>query len=292
VALVRLWDESYGREKLLPLLEALSSRAGLFIRVNTLKTDDEKLLKQLEEEGCTAVLCDFVPHCIRIDRLPGKITDLPFFEQGLFHVQDTASQLLCSFVAPQPGTITADVCAAPGGKSFAAAIAMEGTGSITSCDFYEHKAKLIANGAQRLGLTNITALQQDATVQNPEWVESMDAVIADVPCSGYGIIRKKPDIRYKNPKDMEDLPDLQLKILCNQADYVVPGGVLIYSTCTLLRRENEDVVKAFLTQRPDYTLEPLPLPAALPKNESGMLTLVPGEFDTDGFFISRLRRKQ
>jgi 16S rRNA (cytosine967-C5)-methyltransferase len=120
----------------------------------------------------------------------------------------------------------------------------------------------------------------------------MDALIADVPCSGYGIIRKKPDVRYKNPKDMEDLPDLQLKILCNQADYVVPGGVLIYSTCTLLRRENEDVVRAFLAQRPDYTLEPLPLPAALPKNESGMLTLVPGEFDTDGFFISRLRRKQ
>jgi 16S rRNA (cytosine967-C5)-methyltransferase len=119
----------------------------------------------------------------------------------------------------------------------------------------------------------------------------MDAVIADVPCSGYGIIRKKPDIRYKNPKEMENLPQLQLAILCNQADYVRPGGVLIYSTCTVLRRENEDVVRAFLERRPDFTLEKLPLPEVFQGHESGMLTLVPGEYDTDGFFISRLRRK-
>ena len=142
-----------------------------------------------------------------------------------------------------------------------------------------------------MGIDNLQACQQDASQNVSEWNESFDAVIADVPCSGYGIIRKKPDIRYKNPKDMEELPALQLKILCNQADYVIPGGVLIYSTCTLLRRENEDVVKAFLQLRPDYTLEPLALPAVLPKDETGMLTLVPGEYDTDGFFISRLRRK-
>jgi 16S rRNA (cytosine967-C5)-methyltransferase len=119
----------------------------------------------------------------------------------------------------------------------------------------------------------------------------MDVVLCDVPCSGLGIIRKKPDIRYKNLKETEDLPRLQLSILSNQANYVRPGGTLMYSTCTVLRRENEDVVKAFLTLRPDYTLEPLSLPDVFPKNESGMLTLVPGEYDTDGFFISRLRRK-
>ena len=124
-----------------------------------------------------------------------------------------------------------------------------------------------------------------------EWEEKMDAVICDVPCSGYGIIRKKPDIRYKDPDSMKDLPQLQLQILCNQATYVRPGGVLLYSTCTLVRSENEGVVEAFLEKFPHYCLEPLPLPQPFPKNESGMLALVPGEYDTDGFFIARLRRK-
>ena len=118
----------------------------------------------------------------------------------------------------------------------------------------------------------------------------MDAVIADVPCSGYGIIRKKPDIRYKDPASMEELPALQKKILQTQAGYVKPGGVLLYSTCTLLHRENEGVVEAFLKENPQFAPEPLSLPAPFPPNTTGMLTLVPGEYDTDGFFICRLRR--
>ena len=169
-------------------------------------------------------------------------------------------------------------------------MAMGDRGSVTSCDIHAHKTELIQNGAQRLGLGNIRARQQDATAENPEWTGQMDLVIADVPCSGYGIIRKKPDIRYKDPKDMEQLPNLQLQILERQASYVRPGGLLMYSTCTLLRRENEDVVQAFLEKHPDFRTEPLPLPPVFPKNESGMLTLVPGEYDTDGFFICRLRR--
>ena len=119
----------------------------------------------------------------------------------------------------------------------------------------------------------------------------MDAVIADVPCSGLGIIRKKPDIRYKDLKETEELPQLQLEILQNQARYVKKGGLLLYSTCTVLRTENEDVVNAFLTRHGDFTTEPLPLPGVFPKNETGMLTLIPGQYDTDGFFICRLRRK-
>ena len=184
-----------------------------------------------------------------------------------------------------------DCCAAPGGKSFAAAIAMGSKGSIVSCDIYPHKTALIENGAARLGLTNITARQQDASQVVPEWVGTMDTVIADVPCSGLGIIRKKPDIRYKNLKELEDLPALQLKILETQASYVKPGGTLLYSTCTVLKRENEDVVSAFLAAHGEFTTEPLPLPGVFPKNETGMLTLIPGEYDTDGFFICRLRRK-
>ena len=142
-----------------------------------------------------------------------------------------------------------------------------------------------------LGLANITARQQDATVQVDEWVGAMDVVIADVPCSGLGIIRKKPDIRYKNLEELSQLPKLQLAILENQSCYVKPGGVLIYSTCTLVRRENEGVVEKFLKAREDFALEPMKLPGVFPGNETGMLTLVPGEYETDGFFIARLRRK-
>ena len=184
-----------------------------------------------------------------------------------------------------------DCCAAPGGKSFAASIATNGKAKITSCDVHEHKAGLIAKGAQRLGFDNITAQQQDATENVPEWNDAFDAVIADVPCSGYGIIRKKPDIRYKDPASMADLPQLQLQILRNQAKYVKAGGVLIYSTCTLVRAENEGVVEQFLAENDEFHTEPLPLPDIFPKNESGMLALVSGEYDTDGFFICRLRRK-
>ena len=119
----------------------------------------------------------------------------------------------------------------------------------------------------------------------------MDVVIADVPCSGYGIIRKKPDIRYKDPDTMSDLPTLQLQILQNQSRYVKPGGVLLYSTCTLVRKENEGVVEKFLKKNPEFTAENLILPPVFPENTTGMLTLVPGEYDTDGFFICRLRRK-
>ena len=142
-----------------------------------------------------------------------------------------------------------------------------------------------------LGMENIVPMQQDATVFRPEWENRFDTVIADVPCSGLGIIRKKPDIRYKDPDTMNDLPALQLQILKNQARYVRPGGLLLYSTCTLVRKENEGVVTRFLKENPDFITEPLPLPAVFPENTTGMLRLVPGQYDTDGFFICRLRRK-
>lgn len=151
---------------------------------------------------------------------------------------------------------------------------------------------MIQKGAQRLGLANLNAMVQDAAAFVPQWEKTMDAVLADVPCSGYGIIRKKPDIRYKDPKTMENLPALQGQILANQARYVKPGGVLIYSTCTILRRENEGVVESFLQEHRDFSLEKLPLPPVFGEENHGMLTLIPGEQETDGFFISRLRREK
>ena len=140
-------------------------------------------------------------------------------------------------------------------------------------------------------LENIRPELQDASQPRPEWVESMDVVLADVPCSGYGIIRKKPDIRYKDIHETEKLPELQEKILLQQAEYVKPGGTLLYSTCTVLRRENEEVVASFLARRPDFERVPLRLPEGFPPNTTGMLSLLPGEYDTDGFFICRMRRK-
>ena len=289
-ALIDLLKPYVGSKRMEPMLIANNEAPQTVIQVNTLKITAEQLLEKLAGEGVTAEIHPWMADCLVLGST-GNLEQLPSFKEGLFYVQDPAAKLsvLCAKL-PENSRIL-DCCAAPGGKSFAAAVAMHGTGSITSCDMYEHKAKLIANGAARLGITNLTAMQFDATQRNPEWVGAMDAVICDVPCSGYGIIRKKPDIRYKNLAEMAKLPQLQKQILFNVADYVRPGGVLLYSTCTLTYEENEGMVKAFLNERNDFSLEPLPLIAPFPKNESGMLALVPGEYDTDGFFIARLRRK-
>ena len=289
--LVSLLKANLPKGTLEPMLIADNASPDMAVQVNTLKITAAALLQRLESEGVSAKLHDWMENCLVLSGT-GNLEKLPSFREGLFYVQDPASKLsvLCAQL-PKEVIRVLDCCAAPGGKSFAAAMAMEDKGSIISCDVYAHKAELIGKGAARLGLTGITPRQQDATAFVPEWKEAMDAVICDVPCSGLGIIRKKPDIRYKNLKELEDLPQLQKQILWNQASYVKPGGILMYSTCTVLQRENEEVVKAFLTEHPDFSLEPLELPANFPKNESGMLTLIPGQYDTDGFFISRLRRK-
>ena len=288
--LINLLKSYVGKERLEPMLKENNAIAPMTVQVNTLQISTKELQEKLEAEGVTAQNHPWLSDCLVLSGT-GDLERLSSFQEGLFYVQDAASKLSILCAQLQPGQNVLDCCAAPGGKSFAAAIAMKGQGSITSCDVHAHKIDLIAKGAERLGLKNISAKQQDATQVRPEWQDCFDTVIADVPCSGLGIIRKKPDIRFKNPADMERLPELQLEILYKQADYVKPGGTLLYSTCTLLRRENEDVVEAFLAHRPDFYLEPLDLPNVFPKNTTGMLTLVPGEYDTDGFFICRLRRK-
>ena len=289
--LISLLKGSLPKGKLEPMLKANNGAPQTVVQVNTLRITTAGLLQRLEKEGISARPHDWMENCLVLGGT-GSIEHLPSFQEGLFYVQDPAAKLsvLCAKL-PKTDIRVLDCCSAPGGKSFAASIAMEGNGQITSCDVHEHKTHLIANGAARLGLTNITPRKQDATVCVPEWIGQMDAVIADVPCSGLGIIRKKPDIRYKNIAEMKELPALQKKILQNQATYVKPGGVLIYSTCTVLKAENEEVVEEFLKNNDDFYLEALELPGVFPKNENGMLTLIPGEYDTDGFFISRLRRK-
>ena len=289
--LITLLKQNLPKGKLEPMLIADNAAPQTMVQVNTLRTDGESLLRRLEGEGVSARPHGWMADCLVLSGT-GSLEQLPSFREGLYYVQDPAAKLsvLCAGL-PRQELRVLDCCSAPGGKSFAAAIAMGGKGQILSCDIHPHKTELIQKGAARLGLNNITARLQDASVRVADWAEAMDAVIADVPCSGLGIIRKKPDIRYKDLEAMKDLPALQLAILENQAGYVKPGGVLLYSTCTVLKRENQDVVAAFLEKRRDFVTEPLPLPPVFPKNEMGMLTLIPGEYDTDGFFICRLRRK-
>ena len=288
--LVDLLKGYVGSKALEPMLQANNAAPATIVQVNTLRTDTQTLTALLEGEGVTVQPHGWMPDCLVLSGF-GNLEQLNAFREGLFYVQDPAAKLsvLCAQL-PETSAVL-DCCAAPGGKSFAAAIAMKGTGTIRSCDVHSHKTGLIENGAARLGISNLTAYCADATVFHPEWENAMDAVIADVPCSGYGIIRKKPDIRYKDPASMKDLPQLQLQILMNQARYVKPGGLLLYSTCTLVREENEGVVEAFLKDNHEFTTEPLPLPAVFPENTNGMLALVPGQYDTDGFFICRMRRK-
>ncbi len=291
-ALIDLLKPYVGKANMEPMLKANNEAPQTVIQVNTLNITMDALQQRLDAEGVASRPHGWMPDCLILGST-GNLEQLPSFQEGLFYVQDPAAKLsvLCAQLPRGENVQVLDCCAAPGGKSFAASIALGGTGRILSCDFYEHKAGLITTGAQRLGLSNIEPRQQDATVFVPEWENAMDYVIADVPCSGYGIIRKKPDIRYKNLADMALLPALQWQILSNQARYVKPGGTLLYSTCTLSHAENEGMVARFLEANEAFYLEPLTLPEVFPKNETGMLALIPGQYDTDGFFIAKLRRK-
>lgn len=283
--------ESYvGKERIEAVLQSHNAAPDTVIQVNTTKTTATELAEQLTEAGISVQVHPWLADCLVLSGT-GNLERLAAFRDGLFYVQDAAAKLSVLCAQLHENAQVLDCCAAPGGKSFAAAIAMKGTGHIIACDVHSHKTQLIQKGAERLGLENISVSLHDATQRCDQWVGKMDAVIADVPCSGFGIIRKKPDIRYKDLKQMAQLPELQLQILENVAQYVKPGGVLMYSTCTLVYDENEGLVKRFLKANPQFTTEPLCLDEVFPENTSGMLPLIPGQYDTDGFFICKMRRK-
>lgn len=288
--LIALLKQSLPKGTLEGMLIADNSAPPTAVQVNLLRTETAKLVEKLEKGGISAKPHPWMADCLLLEN-PGNLERLPEFREGLFYVQDPASRLSVGCAGLNPGMRVLDCCAAPGGKSFAAAIAMKGKGEILSCDIYPHKIDLISAGAKRLGISILRPMLQDAAEFRPEWESAMDVVMADAPCSGLGIIRKKPDIRYKNLQETEALPRLQGKILRNQAKYVRPGGVLLYSTCTVLKRENQEVVHAFLGEHPEFYPERLNLPQGIPETENGMLTLIPGQHETDGFFICRLRRK-
>ncbi len=212
--------------------------------------------------------------------------------QGLFYVQDPASRLAVEAAEVRSGMRVLDCCAAPGGKSFAAGIAMKNEGELISCDIHPHKKKLLQAGADRLGLSLLHPMTADGKVFRPEWEGAFDRVLVDAPCSGLGVIRKKPDIRYKDPEPLEGLPQVQGTILENAAGYVKPNGLLMYSTCTILPRENQEVVDAFLQTHPEFVREGFTLPGPAGEVPQGEITLWPQTCGTDGFFICKLRKKE
>jgi 16S rRNA (cytosine967-C5)-methyltransferase len=275
-------------EELEELLSIHNSAAPTTIQINTCRFTEADLIASLQQEG-VVTRHPWLPDCLILEGT-GNLEQLSAFETGAFYVQDPAAKLAVLAAVPKSGDRVLDVCGAPGGKSFAAAIAMKNQGEILSCDQYPHKKKLIEAGAQRLELDCIKSFMLDARQRQPEWEDQFDLVIVDAPCSGLGVIRKKPEIRYKNPEQMKGLPVLQREILNNTSAYVKPGGVLLYATCTLRQEENEDVIMAFLQEQHEFKLEGFWLPGPLEQVEQGMVTFWPHRLGTDGFFVAKLRR--
>lgn len=276
-------------EALERLLEMDNSRPATYAQINTLHWTGEQAALRLTEEGVEVTPHPWLPNCLQLSGT-GDIERLKSFQDGAFYVQDPAARMAVLAADPAPGMRVLDACAAPGGKSFAAAMIMGGSGELVACDIHPHKERLICAGAERLGITCIDAQTQDGRVFREEWTEKFDCVLADVPCSGLGIIRKKPDIRYKDPQELQRLPEVQRSILDNVARYVRRGGVLLYSTCTVLERENRAVVQRFLADHPEFTAERFQLPDPVGECREGMLTLWPHLYGTDGFFVAKLRR--
>lgn len=281
---------SFDEATLAAFLAANNESPKTALQVNPLKADAQQVRLALEEAQIACTPHPWLAGCFLVSGT-GNLETMPLFQSGAVFVQDPAAHLAALAAGAEAGMRVLDVCAAPGGKSFAAAMRMKNVGSICSCDLHLHKIALIEKNAQRLGISIIQAQQHDATDFDPAWEQSFDLVIADVPCSGLGVIRKKPDIRYKPLEQLDRLPKIQRSILQTVCRYVKPGGVLLYSTCTVRKEENEAVVAAFLEEHPDWHKEVFCVPEGLELPNDGSATLLPQLHETDGFFICKLRKQ-
>lgn len=286
--LVKRLLELLGREEAEKFLQINNGSVPTTIQLNGLKCAPDELSESLAASGAAAAPHSWMPQCWELSG-GGDLEDMPPFQEGWFLVQDAAAKAAVLASGVKPGDRVLDVCAAPGGKSFAAAIAMEDRGEVISCDIHPHKLDLIAKGASRLGLACIRPELADGREARGEWKNAFDLVLCDVPCSGIGIIRKKPDIRYKDPAQLSGLPRVQGAILENASQYVTPGGVLLYATCTILPEENQGVTGDFLSRHPEFHQEPFLLPGRKEEND-GSLTLWPQRHGTDGFYICKMRK--
>lgn len=289
--IIRLWHKAYGEDNTLALLQSLSGRPSVCARVNTLKTDAEKLKHALEKQGVSCENHPALPGALLLSKT-GAIEKLGAYREGLFHIQDASSQLCVQALAPRPRDILLDVCSAPGGKAVTAAQYMQNRGKIFACDLYDHKLKLINANARRLGVTNLVTVKRDAAAADKP-LPMADRILCDVPCSGLGLLSRKPEIRCKSDVTDNDLPALQYQILCQSAKLLAVGGRLVYSTCTLNPAENNENTARFLREHPSFRGVKLKLPEAVRRafdEQDYEITLMPHTADTDGFYIAVLER--
>lgn len=272
--LIRLLMQEHGEEAAERFLADSLKPPPCTVRLNTLRADDLPGMQP----------CADVPGAFFAD--VADVSHTPEFQEGLLHVQDISSQLCCAILNPQPGETILDVCAAPGGKSFTIAERMENKGEVYAFDLHPKRVKLIQEGAQRLGLSIIRADVQDAKQFRADMPQA-DRILCDVPCSGLGVIRRKPEIKYKALSEFAGLPEIQYAILENASGYLKPGGTLVYSTCTVSDAENKTVVQRFLAAHPEFRPEPL-TELGIPE---GWTTFLPGKFDCDGFFAARMKKE-
>lgn len=290
--LVKLWINSYGELNTEQLLKSLGGRPKICARVNTIKSDKNSLIAELAKENVKAEEIPFLENAVSLTET-GSIERLSAYKSGKLHIQDASSQLCVDFLSPKPREVLLDICSAPGGKSFTAAQYMCDRGKIFACDLYDHKLKLISDGAKRLGIHSIVTLKRDGASSDVS-LPLADKILCDVPCSGLGILSRKPEIRYKDNLITADLPELQYKILCQSAQYLANGGRLVYSTCTLNPAENNKNARRFLEEHPDFYGVKLSLPSqikrAIEENDYE-ITLMPHTSGTDGFYIAVFGKK-
>lgn len=284
-SLIKKWCNEYSYDIAKSILKASIGRPPLTIRVNTLKTDIDSLIELLSKKDIKCEKISYLDNCLNLSNTK-SLEKLKEFNDGLFYVQDLSSQFCAYLVNAKPNDTFFDLCSAPGSKSFTVAQYMQNKGKILSFDLYEHKLELIEKTAHKLEIDNITVLKSDASVYN-EKLGLADCVLCDVPCAGLGIIRRKPEIKYKSLDDIKDLPIIQKKILQNGSRYVKKGGRLIYSTCSLNICENQNVAKEFLDNNKDF--KPVDLTDILKDKalvENNMATFLPHFMDSDGFFVA------
>ena len=286
--LIRRICKGYGEENTVSLLEASLLPSVTVLRTNVLKTSSEELIASLKSRGISAQASEFEENAVICDDLRDVERD-PDFIAGNYHVQDYSSQLCCKAVSPRKGETVIDICAAPGGKTFTMAEMMGDEGRIFACELHEKRTGLIVKGAERLGISCIEAVTNDARVYN-EKLPVADRVLCDVPCSGYGVIRGKPEIRYKPLSEAQRLPEIQLDILRTACRYVKDGGLLVYSTCTVNIEENECVIEKFLAENSDFHGEEFPKDMGDFFRGKFMSAIFSKQFGGDGFFICRMRK--
>lgn len=293
--ILKLWKKTYDLDVIESMLQAFQEETPVTIRCNLAKTTPENLKESLQKEGVTVTPHPYLSYAFRIQDYD-HLSELESFQKGEFYVQDISSMLVGELADPKKGDRVIDVCAAPGGKALHVAEKLRGTGSVEARDLSLYKVGLITENIERSGLMNIHAVQKDATVCDADVKDAADLVIADLPCSGLGVLAKKTDLKYKaTEQSTKELAGLQREILKNAASYVRPGGTLIYSTCTINPAENIENVHWFLKEFPEFVLDPIAdrLCSTLQDSveEAGCLQLLPGIHKSDGFFIARFGKK-